>query len=723
MADLALGARFGNVGLVRRAVAVEGAKPALDGLLHLAARNKHACVVELLLAASADVNELCSEDTTPLHAAASPIGIEAALNEQLEVQRVDMPTLERRQRRVVEVLLAARADPNAGASPLLVAPAALVPALLAAGADPDRHGPLHAAIDRADLGAVTSLIAARASVELRGADGTPPLFRAAARGVVGVVAHLLDAGACVEGPDAQGPLLASIAGCASAAHETRAGHLAVLELLLSRGADATRQPTACMAARAGDVEALALLARFGARMHGVADASGEPPLHVAAGHGRVALVEALLGRRADVAERNVRGNSALYVAVECAQLEAAALLLARGADVDQHSDTYGTPLANAAFTGKAELIALLLAHGAGFSPRRHEAPLSLAARGGHLDCVRLLLAARADANAARLDTGATALHMACARGHVATARALIKGGARDRPCQLDGRPVPSVDGLAAGPVRDMLRRYRCAACRTLRATKLCRGCHAASYCHDGCQRLDWARHRPGCVDAQVERHRGVLALVPASQPVAVHWATIQLAYALLDGRSAEAEELMQRHLGAVLQRHGAAHWMSTLARGTLAHAAALLGRVEHAYELCVGMHHARTAPLASRDEECAAGVLNRNVVGVARALLRHGLPTVAATLMRLELLVEREHAMCVVGTRRMLGRALAAEAAPLEGPAAAEKLGEASAALRAATRLCAEVYGADHHRTGRARAELRRCVAAQVALARAAPES
>jgi hypothetical protein len=310
--------------------------------------------------------------------------------------------------------------------------------------------------------------------------------------------------------------------------------------------------------------------------------------------------------------------------------------------------------------------------------------------------------------------------MACARGHVATARALIKGGARDMPCQLDGRPVPSVDGLAASPaVRDMLRRYRCAACRTLRATKLCRGCRAASYCHDGCQRLDWARHRPGCVEAQVERHRGVLAVVPASQHVAVHWATIQLAYALLHGRSAEAEELMQEHIGALMERHDATHWMSLLALGTLAHAAARLGRVEEAYELCVRMHNARGAPLASRDEECAAGVLNRNVVGVARALLRGGQPTVAATLMRMELLVEREHGMCVVGTRRMLGRALAAEAAPLVGPAAATKLLEASAAMRAALRLCAEVHGAAHYRTARARAELRRCVEAQVALARA----
>ena len=179
--------------------------------------------------------------------------------------------------------------------------------------------------------------------------------------------------------------------------------------------------------------------------------SGETPLMVAARGGNAEIVGLLLGRKADANKTATRRQTALMWAVAQGHPEVVKLLLAHGANVHARSETWSqvmavpphgyppynkaiphghdTALLFAARAGGLASAKLLLASGANANDADAwgVSALTLAAHSGFGDIVDLLLAHKADANAA--PAGFTALHIAILRRDEKMAAALLAHGA------------------------------------------------------------------------------------------------------------------------------------------------------------------------------------------------------------------------------------------------------------------------------------------------------
>lgn len=149
------------------------------------------------------------------------------------------------------------------------------------------------------------------------------------------------------------------------------------------------------------LERIELLLAHGADvMKGNAD--GDTPLHAAARHGKVSLVQFFLDRGADVNAATLPGRDREFV---------------------------NTPLANACDLDTAKL---LLSRGATVKPAHADAPLLAVARAGCVDVVNLLLDAGSDPDAVSNSTQSNALYYAISRSdkqNLAVTEALIKKGA------------------------------------------------------------------------------------------------------------------------------------------------------------------------------------------------------------------------------------------------------------------------------------------------------
>jgi ankyrin repeat protein len=110
------------------------------------------------------------------------------------------------------------------------------------------------------------------------------------------------------------------------------------------------------------------------------------------------------------------GESALMWAAAENHADVVQALIDRGADVHARSDTAGFTPSNEGYLPGT------------FLPVGDFSPLFFAVRGGYLDCVRLLLAAGADANES-LPNGATALTVAIMNAHYDVAAFLLDKGA------------------------------------------------------------------------------------------------------------------------------------------------------------------------------------------------------------------------------------------------------------------------------------------------------
>lgn len=147
---------------------------------------------------------------------------------------------------------------------------------------------------------------------------------------------------------------------------------------------------ALSAASMGDPNTLVSLIRRGLDPDTV-DAQGNTLLILAAREGHTATVEALVRSRARIDYRNPAGDSALMLAVLRGHDDTARALLKAGAAVAHDG---WAPLHYAAFEGRDGLIGPILAAGAEVNaPAPNKATaLMLAARNGHIDVVRRLLA-------------------------------------------------------------------------------------------------------------------------------------------------------------------------------------------------------------------------------------------------------------------------------------------------------------------------------------------
>jgi ankyrin repeat protein len=161
------------------------------------------------------------------------------------------------------------------------------------------------------------------------------------------------------------------------------------------------------------------------------------PLMAAARGGHLAVVRALLARKADpLAHTSIeprathRGATALYLAVAATQRAVAEVLLNAGVPVDRGNLEQETPLHLAASRGYVDLARKLIAAGADVNAKGagHRRPLHVAIRGNRPALVKLLLEHEADPGARDKD-GNTPLHTAARHHRVELIRPLVAAGA------------------------------------------------------------------------------------------------------------------------------------------------------------------------------------------------------------------------------------------------------------------------------------------------------
>src|SRR5215472_14238454 len=131
----------------------------------------------------------------------------------------------------------------------------------------------------------------------------------------------------------------------------------------------------------------------------VRDGHGATPLMHAAAFGNFETLKALIDAGADVNARNQMDATALLWAA--GDPEKSRLLIERGADVKAQSRQGRTPLMMSAMRpGNSAIVEMILSKGADIQARDRfgATALSLAARAGDLDTVKLLLAKGADPN-------------------------------------------------------------------------------------------------------------------------------------------------------------------------------------------------------------------------------------------------------------------------------------------------------------------------------------
>lgn len=267
----------------------------------------------------------------------------------------------------------------------------------------------------------------------------------------GMAALMLAGLVAVAGVSAQAPE-APLAEAAMARDNAR------VQTLLDEGADvnaAQGDGTTALhwAAYHGDLEMTRALLAAGASVSARTRIGEMSPLYMAAKRGSAAVIEALLDAGADARETNTNGTTVLMTAAASGDAAAVRMLLARGADVNAVDATNGqTALMFAAARNSAGAIAVLLEHQADldvqtkvFDLERVEAdengnPIATDAGEEAADKKD-----RGDERVlgAKAIGGMTALHFAAREGHMEAVRSLVAGGA-DLDLQSGGDLTPPI---------------------------------------------------------------------------------------------------------------------------------------------------------------------------------------------------------------------------------------------------------------------------------------
>ena len=238
-------------------------------------------------------------------------------------------------------------------------------------------------------------------IKAAGLDGTTPLMRAAELGREDIVAALLKGGAAVNARDGQG-------GSAL-----------------------------FYAAISGKPNVLAALVKAGADVNVHTAGFDESALTVAARHGDLAMVKALIAAGAKLDDQDPRGRTALSEAAFAAYVDVAEALLTAGADPKLEMFDGTTALGCAARANSPELIRLLIKHGAKVdSPKAP--PIVAAAANGNMAALHALIDAGADVNA--MDgNGRTPLMWAAVGSSEDAATFLLASGANPDTRSIEGK--------------------------------------------------------------------------------------------------------------------------------------------------------------------------------------------------------------------------------------------------------------------------------------------
>ncbi|KAG7395689.1 hypothetical protein PHYBOEH_003328 [Phytophthora boehmeriae] len=157
--------------------------------------------------------------------------------------------------------------------------------------------------------------------------------------------------------------------------------------------------------------------------------------------------------------RDVRDVTALQIVCAAGHVDATRVLLENGALVNYEHYSGESPLMLAAGKGCAPVVKLLLEKGANANLADNEmlmTPLMFGAQSGQADVIKEFVN-----NKVQLETrgsnGVTALHIACAEGHVAAAQVLLDGGAKTDPQDDSGNtPLMVAAGRGHSPVVKVL---------------------------------------------------------------------------------------------------------------------------------------------------------------------------------------------------------------------------------------------------------------------------
>jgi len=144
-----------------------------------------------------------------------------------------------------------------------------------------------------------------------------------------------------------------------------------------------------------------------------ADDAGWTPLMSATSTGHIRIVELLISAGADVNKANRGGRSALHYAASKGFVDVARVLTANGARVNRKDEVGCSPLHRAASTGQYDVCLLLLEEGADVDARdvRRETPLMMAVSTANTSVAILLSQHGASVDAEDVD-GNTALSLA-----------------------------------------------------------------------------------------------------------------------------------------------------------------------------------------------------------------------------------------------------------------------------------------------------------------------
>jgi ankyrin repeat protein len=333
--DIWTAAKEGKVDEVRKLLAEqpELAKAADENgktAFHFAAEKGHRRVVEILLAAGADIDAPNASQYTPLHYAV--FGGQSAMCELLIEKGANVDA---RNKFELTPLFVAAERGNLEAAKIFVAHGADVNAV-----SPFFGTPLHRAVFMGHGEVFTFLLDNGAAVTQQNSTGTV-LHTAAIRGRLEMARELMARGADVNCANEQGivPLYYAL----SVGHE-RSGDLAMLFIANGADVDATTndgESVLTLAVRLGYADVAAALLKKGARQDVEDSATGRTLLHTAAlnGYGDVAGI--LIAQGLDVNAKDQGGLTPLDYAGIYGHRTVADRLVAAGAKSTQSEENYG----------------------------------------------------------------------------------------------------------------------------------------------------------------------------------------------------------------------------------------------------------------------------------------------------------------------------------------------------------------------------------------------